>query len=551
MSSEPDSKILIKPTQQAIRQYYAELANLAEHGATNETTIRVAFQHLLEKTCRERKWTLLTEHHMKVNGREIILDGALVDEYTQQRGAWEAKDAKDDLDREIAGKRADGYPLKNTIFENSLRAVLYQDGKEVMSTDITKPENLANLLTQFYRYSEPHIEEFHRAMEEFKQRVPELARGLLEIIRKAHTDNPAFIAAFDDFFRLCQTSLNPNMSEATVDEMLVQHLLTERIMSEVFSYSDFRQKNAVAAEVEKVIAALASKSFSRADFLKSLDRFYVAIENAARSVSDFTEKQHFINTVYERFFQGYSVKIADTHGIVYTPQPIVDFMCASVEQVLKDEFGLSLGSPGVQILDPCTGTGSFIVNLLGRIPPTDLKRVYREQLFANEIMLLPYYIASLNIEHRYWELTGSYEPFEGLCFVDTLELAEPKQRSLFVEKNTERVEREKEAPITVIIGNPPYNVGQENENDNNKNRPYPEIDKRIRNTYAKDSRATLKNQLYDAYVKFFRWATDRLDGRDGVVCFVSNNSFVDQIAFDGMRKHLLKDFTDIWHLETV
>ena len=549
MPSESESGILIRPTQQALRQYYAELASLAGHGATNETTIRVAFQHLLEKTCRERKWTLLTEHHMKVNGREIVLDGALVDEYNQQRGAWEAKDAKDDLGREIAAKRADGYPLKNTIFENSRRAVLYQDGREVMSTDITKPENLANLLTQFYRYSEPHIEEFHRAMEEFKERVPDLARGLLEIIQKAHTDNPAFIAAFDDFFRLCRTSLNPNMSEATVDEMLVQHLLTERIMSEVFDYSDFRQKNAVAAEVEKVIAALAGKSFSRADFLKSLDRFYVAIENAARTVSDFTEKQHFINTVYERFFQGYSVKIADTHGIVYTPQPIVDFMCASVEQVLKDEFGLSLGSPGVQILDPCTGTGSFIVNLLGRIPPTDLKRVYREQLFANEIMLLPYYIASLNIEHRFWELSGSYEPFEGLCFVDTLELAEPKQTSLFVEKNTERVTREKGAPITVIIGNPPYNVGQENENDANKNRKYPVVDRRIRDTYAKDSTATNRNALSDMYVKFFRWATDRLEGRDGVVCFVSNNSFVDLIAFDGMRKHLLKDFTHIWHID--
>gem|GEM_PF-33946 len=549
MSSEPVSHVQIKPTQKVIADYYAELRDFAKRGETNETTIRVAFQHLLEKTARERKWTLLTEHHLKVKGREIILDGALVDEYNQRRAYWEAKDAKDDLDREIANKRADGYPLTNIIFENSRRAVLYQDGREVMSTDITIPENLANLLTQFLRYSEPNIEEFHRAMDEFRVKVPELAAVLLGIIRNAHTDNRAFQDAFADFFRLCQTSLNPNMSEATVDEMLVQHLLTERIMSTVFDYSDFREKNVVAAEVEKVISALASKSFSRSDFLKSLDRFYIAIENAARTVNDFTEKQHFINTVYERFFQGYSVKIADTHGIVYTPQPIVDFMCASVEQVLKDEFGLSLGSPGVQILDPCTGTGSFIVNLLGRIPPTDLKRVYREQLFANEIMLLPYYIASLNIEHRYYELSGEYEPFEGLCFVDTLELAEAKQRSLFVEKNTERVDREKEAPITVVIGNPPYNVGQENENDNNKNRPYPVIEKEIRDTYAKDSTATNRNALSDAYVKFFRWATDRLEGRDGVVCFVSNNSFVDQIAFDGMRKHLLKDFTHIWHID--
>ncbi len=150
-----------------------------------------------------------------------------------------------------------------------------------------------------------------------------------------------------------------------------------------------------------MIDALVSQSFNRDEFLKSLDRFYRAIENAARTMEDFAEKQHFLNTVYERFFQGYSVKVADTHGIVYTPQEIVDFMCASVAEVLETEFGLTLGSKGVNILDPCTGTGNFIVNLIGRIPKKDLPRVYREQLFANEVMLLPYYIAALNIEHAY------------------------------------------------------------------------------------------------------------------------------------------------------
>ena len=162
-------------------------------------------------------------------------------------------------------------------------------------------------------------------------------------------------------------------------------------------------------------------------FLKSLDRFYVAIENAARTITEWSDKQHFLNTVYERFFQGYSVKLADTMGIVYTPQPIVDFMCASVAEVLEKEFGKSLGDKDVNILDPCTGTGNFIVNLIRRIPKKDLKRVYTKQLFANEIMLLPYYIAALNIEHAYYEQTGEYEAFEGLCFVDTLDLAEARQ----------------------------------------------------------------------------------------------------------------------------
>jgi predicted helicase len=243
------------------------------------------------------------------------------------------------------------------------------------------------------------------------------------------------------------------------------------------------------------------------------------------------------------------VKVADTHGIVYTPPQIVDYMCGAVEEALQREFGLSLSSPGVVILDPCTGTGNFIVHLMQRISKRDLPRMYKEQLFANEVMLMPYYIAALNIEHVYSELAGQYKPFDGLCFVDTLDLAESRQLPMFAESNTERVDRERKAQITVIIGNPPYNVGQLNENDNNKNRRYPVIDRRIHDTYAKDSKATNKNALSDAYVKFFRWATDRLEGRDGIVCFVSNNSFVDQIAFDGMRKNLMQDFTQIDHID--
>jgi len=201
------------------------------------------------------------------------------------------------------------------------------------------------------------------------------------------------------------------------------------------------------------------------------------------------------------------------------------------------------------ILDPCTGTGNFIVNLIERMPGRALAEAYRSRLFANEIMLLPYYVASLNIEHAYYERMKQYESFDGLCFVDTLDMADARQIGLFTLANTERVAREKKAAITVIIGNPPYNVGQKSENDNNKNRKYKEVDGRIRDTYVADSTASLKTQVYDAYVRFFRWATDRLGSRDGIVCFVSNNSFVDQLAFDGMRKHLLQDFERVDHID--
>jgi predicted helicase len=544
-------QLTIKPTSKPIQTYYAALESYGAQGVEHEGALETAFQRLLADTARLKNWTLIPKLKMKVGGKTIFPDGTVRDDFYLPRGYWEAKDTHDDLDQEIVKKIGKGYPLTNTIFEDTRQAVLYQTGEEALRIELSNPQGLCDLLSGFYAYTEPDIEGFEQAVQEFKDRVPDLAGGLNEKIKEAHKKNKKFQAAFDDFLALCQQALNPNIRTDAVDEMLVQHLLTERLIRKIFDNAEFTRRNVIAAEVEKVITALVSQSFDRDQFLKSLDRFYRAIEDAAHSIEDFNEKQHFLNTVYERFFQGYSVKLADTHGIVYTPQAIVDFMCASVEAVLKNEFDLSLGSAKVNILDPCTGTGNFIVNLLRRIPRRDLARVYQGQLFANEVMLLPYYVSALNIEHAYFEQTGNYEAFEGLCFVDTLDMAEGQQQTLafMTEANTARVERQKRTPVTVIIGNPPYNQSQQDENDKNKNRKYHVIDRRISDTYIKDSDATLRMQVYDPYVKFFRWATDRLQERDGIVCMVTNNSFVDQLAFAGVRKHLLQDFTCIYHVD--
>ena len=243
-------------------------------------------------------------------------------------------------DNEIRKKITIGYPISNTIFEDSRRAVLYQGNKVVGKFDLTQPKELAEILERFVHYAEPDIENFEHAVDEFKESIPDLAQGLLKIIKEEHARNKAFVAAFATFLEQCRTSLDPNMSSATVDEMLVQHLLTERLFRTIFNNQDFTNRNVIASEIEKVIQALTSRAFNRAEFLKTLDRFYVAIENAAKGLEDWTEKQHFLNTVYERFFQGFSVKQADTHGIVYTPQEIVDFMVASVDEVLQREFRL-------------------------------------------------------------------------------------------------------------------------------------------------------------------------------------------------------------------
>ena len=226
-------------------------------------------------------------------------------------------------------------------------------------------------------------------------------------------------------------------------------------------------------------------------------------------------------------------------------------MVKSVEQILQNEFNTSLSDEGVHIIDPFVGTGNFIVRIMREIRKTALADKYACELHCNEVMLLPYYVASMNIEHEFYQATGSYQPFEGICLVDTFDLVEMKnneQYDFLAPENTKRVEEQIKTPMFVVIGNPPYNVGQVNENDNNKNRKYQTLDQRVAGTFARDSQATNKNKLADPYVKAIRWASDRI-GEQGIVAFVTNNSFLDGIAFDGMRKHLTEDFDSIYMLD--
>jgi predicted helicase len=525
---------------------------LRGHRVTSELGLRGPFQSLLHSVAKARDWALVSENEVRIGGgRRVRPDGTVKDDVNLVRGYWEAKDSGDKLDDEIKAKIRAGYPTSNIIFEDTTTAVLFQHGAEVFRIELSNIDRLETLLHEFFSYREPEIAEFEHAVQEFKERVPDLAAGLKRKIDQSHATNQAFKRSFASFLELCRGSINPNISSDVVEEMLVQHILTERLIRRIFDNPEFVRRNVIAAEVERVMDALTSESFDRNTYLKDLDRFYIAIERAARTMTEFSDKQHFLNTVYERFFQGYSTKLADTLGIVYTPQAIVDFMCSSVETILEKDFGKSLSSPDVFLIDPCTGTGNFIVNLMRRLPKSELEHAYRERFFANEVMLLPYYISALNIEHAYYEQLGAYEPFQGLCFVDSLDIGEHPQHafSFMTAENSARVERQRAAPITVVVGNPPYNAAQSNENDNNKNRKYPRLDSRIRDTYVRDSSATLKAQLYDPYVRFFRWASDRLGNRDGIVCYISNNNFVSKRSFDGLRKHLAKDFSQIYHID--
>ncbi len=544
----------LKATHKAVQDYYAAIAGTHQLHIDHELGLRHAFEALLDHCARRfYGWTLAREHPFRVGARTLRPDGAIIDDYHLTRGWYEAKGPGSDLELAARAKLEEGYPRRNILFWQPRRILLYQNGARVHDAATEDPEALVQALQLFFEHREPPIDDWEQAVADFKDRVPDLAASVLKLIRAERRVNSRFRHAFETFYQVCREAINPNLSEQAVEEMLIQHLLTERIFRKVFDNPDFSRRNAIAVEIERVIDALTSQSFSRREFLKSLDPFYAAIESTAAAIGDFSEKQGFLNTVYEQFFQGFSVRVADTHGIVYTPQEIVGFMVESVDELLRREFGKphGLADQDVHLIDPFVGTGNFVVRVLRRIAESRksaLPEKYRRELWANEVMLLPYYIASMNIEHAYFALSGRYEPFEGVCLVDTFELAEDTQKRLFTAKNTERVERQRQSPIRVVIGNPPYNVGQVNENDNNKNRKYHAIDARVRETYARSSRASSTSKLDDPYIKAIRWATDRI-GDEGIVAFVCNNKYLDGRATDGLRKHLAEEFDQIYVLD--
>ena len=542
-------KLNLKPNHKAVRDYYATLQQYEQHDIIHEGAVSSPFEMLLHTCAKQVNATLVPQYGMRApQGNRIVIDGVLLDAYGLPFAYWEAKDIDDDLLKAVEEKRNAGYPLDNILFQTPQRAILYQNGQVALDVDITEPARLIATLQYLFSYVPPALDNWQTAVSDFREYVPDLASALKALIDQRHDTDPAFKEAFTDFYDICRASINPELSSDAVEEMLIQHILTERIFRTVFNRSDFTLRNIIAREIENVSYILMRHEVSRDVFLEPLDRFYVAIEQAATLCKDFSQKQHFLNAFYEKFFQGFSEDVADTHGIVYTPQPIVDFMVNSVEHILKTEFDRSLSDTGVHIIDPFVGTGNFMVRLMRDIQGTALEEKYRHELHCNEVMLLPYYIASLNIEQEFFQRTGTYLPFEGIALADTFELLEQEQGELFTRENTERVKRQKAADMFVVIGNPPYNAQQVNENDNNKNRKYEIMDERVAETYVKDSKATLRNKLYDPYVKAIRWASDRIEN-EGVVAFVTNNSFLEGVAFDGMRKHLTEDFDAIYILD--
>ena len=353
--------------------------------------------------------------------------------------------------------------------------------------------------------------------------------------------------AFEGFLAEIRDDLNDSISQGEAIEMLAQHLITRPVFDALFEGYSFAQNNPVSKAMETVLAVLDQHNIDKeAD---SLQRFYDSVKRRAAGIDKAEAKQQIIVELYNNFFAKAFPILKEKLGIVYTPVEVVDFIIHSVNEVLQSEFGQTLGSKGVHIMDPFTGTGTFITRLLqsGLIKPNELAWKYQNEIHANEIVLLAYYIAAINIEAVYHSLSGGdYQPFNGICLTDTFQLYEQKADLIahLMPDNSERRTRQKALDIRVIMGNPPYSVGQGSANDNAANVAYPGLDGRIRETYAARSSATNKNALYDSYIRAIRWASDRI-GDAGVVAYVSNAGWLDANTADGLRLCLAEEFASI------
>lgn len=359
---------------------------------------------------------------------------------------------------------------------------------------------------------------------------------------------------FAQFVEGLQQTLNPAIDEDQAIEMLAQHLITQPVFDAMFAGHRFTELNPISLAMQNVVDHLnANAAFEKER--ESLSAFYESVQRRVKDLDNAAAKQHVIKDLYDKFFQNAFPRIAERLGIVFTPVPVVDYILRSADVALRESFGKSLSDEGVSIIEPFVGTGTFITRLLqlGLIRPEDLERKYTRELFANEIVLLSYYIAAINIETVYGEvakehgLGTEYVPFNGMVLTDTFQLSESSHHLNLpaFRANSERAERELEQDIRVIVMNPPYSSGQNNANDNNQNEKYPKLDERIAETYVKNSSGTNKNSIYDSYIRAIRWASDRAKD-SGVIAFVSNGSFIDGNAADGLRKCLVGEFSKLY-----
>ena len=387
--------------------------------------------------------------------------------------------------------------------------------------------------------------------EDWAKDIGQIAKRHIERVGELVLDGGPASAEFASFLKGLRDSLNQGITEDEAVEMLAQHMITLPVFEALFAGAEFASSNPVSIAMEGMVETLRSYGIETDSEKRELAELYSSVRLRAEGVRTDGGRQKIIKELYEKFFSQAFKATSEKMGIVYTPNEIVDYILHATDRLMRKEFGQSLADPGVNILDPFTGTGTFVVNLIQDeelMPDDKLPLKYRSEIFCNEILLLAYYITTINIEHAFHSrIPGDYAPFEGAVLTDTFQMYEegdPIDLGTFVD-NTERILREMETPINVIIGNPPYSEGQDSENDNNKNTSYPTLEAKIKATYAAKTKAKLKNSLYNTYVLAFRWASDRI-GQKGIVSFVTPGGWLSNKSFEGFRRSLVDEFTSIY-----
>lgn len=431
------------------------------------------------------------------------------------------------------------------------------DGTESSNANSALAEQLAiqfeELQSTFYAKMVQKVGN-KRYWEQWAKDIAHIAEEHIIRIQKLIKEEGKHKKAFDEFIKGLRKNINPSVSEQEAIEMLSQHMITKPVFEALFENYSFVQNNPISQSMQKVMELLDDEVTDEEN--EKLQKFYDSVRRRVEGIDNGEGKQKVIVELYDKFFKSAFPKVVEKLGIVYTPVEVVDFIVHSVGYILKKEFDRSLSDENVHILDPFTGTGTFIARLLqsGLIRQEDLERKYTKELHANEIVLLAYYIASINIENIYHDLSNdgdNYRAFDGICLTDTFQLGEDEHHdrtdSDVFPQNSKRVKEQKKTPLRVIIGNPPYSVGQKSANDNAQNQSYEILDKRIETTYVEQSDANLNKSAYDSYIKAFRWASDRLDKKNGgVIAYVSNGSWLDSNGLDGFRKCIESEFTSIY-----
>jgi predicted helicase len=391
-----------------------------------------------------------------------------------------------------------------------------------------------------------------RYWEQWAKSVAVIAERQAERINRLIKDKGEHQKAFEEFLKGLGKNINPSITQEEAVEMLSQHIITKPVFEALFESYSFVKHNPISVSMQKMLDLLEEQAIEKDT--ETLQKFYESVKMRASGIDNAEGKQRIIIELYDKFFKTAFPKMVKKLGIVYTPVELVDFIIHSINDVLKKEFNRGISDENIHILDPFSGTGTFVTRLLqsGLIAKKDLLHKYQHEIHANEIVLLAYYIAAVNIENAFHDAMGKteYHAFDGICLTDTFQLGESDEsEKLFSEmfaQNSARVAKQKKAPLRVIMGNPPYSIGQKSANDFTQNQKYPKLDAKIANSYAKESSAGLNKSLYDPYIKAFRWSTDRLDKGGGIVCFVSNGGWLDGNSTDGFRKCLEKEFSSIY-----